>query len=201
MADENSIRKNIAENLTELRKGRGLTQIQLADIFGYSDKSVSKWERGDTSPDIETLHSLASYYGVTIDDLTHEGMAKEKINNQAKKRGPINFGVVALIASMVSIIVMINLYVVILNNTGDNHWTLFTWCIPICAFIFFIFNLVWGLKKLRPIFGSILSWTFPLALYLELGISTENGWGLWSIILLGAPLMIISILWDKIVSH
>lgn len=201
MADEKSIRKNIADNLSELRKGRGLTQIQLADIFGYSDKSVSKWEHGDASPDIETLYSLASYYGVTIDDLTREGMAKEKINDQGKKKGGINLWVIGSITSAAVLIVMINLYVIILNSMGDNHWSLFTWCIPISAFIFFVFNLIWGEKKWRPIFGTILSWSFPLGIYLELGVSTENGWGLWSIILLGAPLMIISILWDKIVSH
>lgn len=201
MAEEKSIRKIIAENLTELRKGRGLTQIQLADIFGYSDKSVSKWERGDTSPDIETLHSLASFYGVTIDDLTHEGMAKEKITQQGKKKGGINFWVIAILTSMAVLVVMINVYILILTNMGDNHWSLFTWSIPISALIFFIFNLIWGQKKWRPIFGTILAWSFPLGLYLELGVSTENGWGLWTIILLGIPLTFIAILWDKIVSH
>lgn len=201
MEDEKPIRKIIAENLSELRKGRGLTQIQLAEIFGYSDKSVSKWERGDTSPDIETLHNLASYYGVTIDDLTKEGMAKEKISNQGRKSGGINFWVIGAITSAAVVAVAINLYVFLLNNAGDNHWSIFTWCIPISALIFFIFNLIWGEKRWRPIFGTILSWAFPLGLYMELGVSTENGWGLWSIILLGAPLMIIAILWDKIVSH
>lgn len=201
MAEEKSIRKIIAENLTELRKGRGLTQIQLADIFGYSDKSVSKWERGDTSPDIETLYNLAAYYGVTIDDLTHEGMAKTKIDSHAQKKGGINFWVIGILTCMAVLVVMINLYIFLLNSTGDNHWSLFTWCLPIWALIFFIYNIIWGQKKLRPLFGSILAWSFPLGLYLELGVSTENGWSLWTIILLGAPLMIIALLWDKIVSH
>lgn len=201
MNEEKPLRKIVAENLSELRKGRGLTQVQLAEIFGYSDKSVSKWERGDTTPDLETLHSLADYYGVTLDDLTHEGMAKEKINSSVNKRKGVNVWVIAMVCCMAVVIVCINLYVVIMTNTGDNHWTLFVWWIPIDSVILFIFNCIWGPKKLRPLFGSIMSWAIPIGIYLEFGISTDNGWNMWSIILLGMPLMIIAILWDKIVSH
>lgn len=201
MDEEKSLRKIVAENLSELRKGRGLTQVQLAEIFGYSDKSVSKWEKGDTAPDLETLHSLAEYYGVTIDDLTHEGMAKQKINTSAKKRGGVNVWVIAIITCMAVLAVCINLYGVVLINTGHNHWTLFFWWVPIDSIILFIFNCIWGPKKLRPLFGSLMAWSIPIGIYLELGKSTSNGWNMWSILLLGIPLMIIAILWDKIVSH
>ena len=68
----------VANNLTELRKEKGLTQIQLAELFNYSDKAVSKWERGDTLPDLETLKALADYYQVTLDYLVHEGSRKDK---------------------------------------------------------------------------------------------------------------------------
>lgn len=140
MNEDKPLRKIVAENLAELRKGRGLTQVQLADILGYSDKSVSKWERGDTTPDLETLHNLANYYGVTIDELTHEGMAKEKVQSSAKKSGGVNVWIIAVVSCMAVVVVLINLYVVILNNTGISHWTLFVWWIPIDSVILSIFG-------------------------------------------------------------
>ena len=63
----NNIRENIGKNLTELRKQKGLTQFEVAEKFHYSDKSVSKWENGDTLPDVETLEEICEFYGVTLD--------------------------------------------------------------------------------------------------------------------------------------
>ncbi|MBR3556802.1 MAG: helix-turn-helix transcriptional regulator [Oscillospiraceae bacterium] len=51
------------ENLTKERKKRSLTQKELADALGISDKTYSKWETGENEPDIETLCRLAAYYG------------------------------------------------------------------------------------------------------------------------------------------
>ena len=66
------IRKIIGKNLSELRKNKGLTQLELAEKFNYTDRAVSKWENGDTLPDIDTLYVLCEFYGVTLDYLTHE---------------------------------------------------------------------------------------------------------------------------------
>lgn len=66
-----SIRKIIALNITENRKRLGITQSELAEKINYSDKSVSKWERGDGLPDIVTIMTLAEIFGVSVDDLLH----------------------------------------------------------------------------------------------------------------------------------
>jgi len=68
----------IAENLRALRKGKDLTQEDAAEMLNVSPQSVSKWERGDTLPDITLLPALANLYKVTIDALV--GM--DKINDQ-----------------------------------------------------------------------------------------------------------------------
>lgn len=65
-----------AENLKKLRKGKNLTQIQLADYFGYSHVAVVKWENGTREPDFATLIKLADYFEVTTDYLL--GREKEK---------------------------------------------------------------------------------------------------------------------------
>lgn len=59
----------IAENLQMLRKEKGLTQEQLAEIFGVTNQSISKWELGLSCPDITMLPKIAEFYSVTIDEL------------------------------------------------------------------------------------------------------------------------------------
>ena len=55
--------------LASLRKGRDMTQQQVADTLGVSNKTVSKWESGAGLPDIGALPALAALYGVTADDI------------------------------------------------------------------------------------------------------------------------------------
>jgi len=65
----------IAEKLTQLRTAKGVTQEEIANALGISNKTVSKWENGSSSPDISMLAALAEYYGVSTDTLlglTHD---------------------------------------------------------------------------------------------------------------------------------
>ena len=71
-ADEKLIRHRIASNIAMYRKQSGLTQSELAEKLCYSDKSVSKWERGSGAPDIYVLMMMAELFGVTVNDLVTE---------------------------------------------------------------------------------------------------------------------------------
>lgn len=62
----------LADNLIFLRNIKGLTQEQIAEVIGISRQSYSKWEQGETYPDIDKCDKLAKYYGVTIDSLVHQ---------------------------------------------------------------------------------------------------------------------------------
>lgn len=59
----------IGKKLKKQRKLRGLTQKQLANILEVSFQSVSKWERSESYPDIETLPTIAGFFGITVDEL------------------------------------------------------------------------------------------------------------------------------------
>ena len=61
----------LAENLALLRNIRGMTQEEVAEVIGISRQSYSKWEQGETIPDIEKCDRLAKLYGVSIDALVH----------------------------------------------------------------------------------------------------------------------------------
>ncbi len=70
------------ENLKRLRKEKEFTQETLADFLGVSFQAVSKWERGETYPDITMLPVISRFFGVTIDDLlgTNKSLEEQKIN-------------------------------------------------------------------------------------------------------------------------
>jgi len=67
----------IAENIKSLRKQKDMTQEDVAEILGVSAQSVSKWERGDTYPDITLLPSIANLYETSVDTL----IGMDKIND------------------------------------------------------------------------------------------------------------------------
>ncbi len=71
----------IANRLFEYRKNAGLSQDQLADKIGVSRQAVSKWERGEASPDTENLIALSEVYGVTLDELVKGKSQKTNDNN------------------------------------------------------------------------------------------------------------------------
>ena len=76
-----------ANRLCELRKAAGLSQEELADRLGVSRQAVSKWERGESSPDTDNLIELAKIYGVTIDELINgDGTQKTSAGKGAKNR-------------------------------------------------------------------------------------------------------------------
>ena len=60
---------DIGENIRYLRKLRSLTQYDIAKVVGVTCQAVSKWERGETRPDIDTLPVLSECLNVTIDEL------------------------------------------------------------------------------------------------------------------------------------
>ena len=59
------IKENFAANLSRYRKAMGITQAELAEKINYSDKAVSKWERGESLPDLVVVKTIADLFGVS----------------------------------------------------------------------------------------------------------------------------------------
>lgn len=111
--------RKIGAFISTLRKGKDLTQLELAEQLNVSHQAVSKWERGDSLPDIGTFPQIAKFFGVTVDELLNGNAAKENdvrggqvaieqlaLNRPEKISGMINIGqldldAVAHIAPMV----------------------------------------------------------------------------------------------------
>lgn len=71
-----------ADRLIELRKANGYSQEALGEKLGVSRQAISKWERGESSPDTDNLISLAEIYGITLDELINPD---KEINTDVKK--------------------------------------------------------------------------------------------------------------------
>ena len=63
----------LAEKILHLRTQLGLSQLELAEKLGVSRQSVSKWETGQSVPDLEKLIKLADLFGISVDELVREG--------------------------------------------------------------------------------------------------------------------------------
>jgi transcriptional regulator with XRE-family HTH domain len=67
--ERKGMKKTLGMMIAELRKEKGMTQLELAEKMGVTDKAVSKWERDLSCPDINSLPNLADILGVTVDEL------------------------------------------------------------------------------------------------------------------------------------
>ena len=192
------LREIIGQNLTELRKQKGYTQISLAEKLNYSDKAISKWEKGTSLPSIDVLLDLANLYGVTLDYLVKEGDSKEKKllkNDNVKRRNHI---LITLLSSILVWIVATTLYVFTYIPTKEpSLWTIFLWAVPVNAIVLIVFNGIWGKRKFLAIPVLLLIWSLLASIHLQVLMVLPEV-NLWLIYLLGIPLSIATLLWVKL---
>ena len=187
------LRKIIGKNLTELRKRHNLTQFELAEKFNYTDRAVSKWENGDTLPDVEVLYNLCEFYGVTIDYLTHEE------NSQFKKKGsPLaksnRIAITALVSSFVWMVATF-IFVYSILKHKEPLWQAYVWAVPANALALIYFNHIYFHRKLTSFIAfSLIIWGVITGVYLSIPDRAE----LWPLFLLGIPTQASLILWLNI---
>lgn len=193
MDKEEELKQTIAENLSYYRKSNNLTQAKLAELLNYSDKAVSKWERGDGFPDVFILKQLADIYHVTVNDL---------ITNKKKKK--VTFFHNRLIITLLSIgicwltaIVLFSILMMIKSNIGSDWnflWLFFIYPIPISCIIALVFAKIWGKRWYRFFIVSGIIFGTGLAIYCQLIIfpSIRDAWIIWIIC---AAIEVLNILW------
>ncbi len=77
--------KAVGSFLKELRREKGITQEQLAEIAGVSNRTVSRWETGSNMPDLDVLIELADYYEVEIREILDGERKSGKMNEELKE--------------------------------------------------------------------------------------------------------------------
>ena len=192
------LREIIGENLTELRKQKGYTQISLAEKLNYSDKAISKWENGSSLPPIDILLELANLYGVTLDYLVKDSSQKDKKllkNDNVKRRNHI---LITLLSSVLVWIIATAVYVFSYIPTKEaSLWAIFLWAVPINAIVLIVFNGIWGKRKYLLPAVMLLVWPLLAAIHLQVLVLYPDI-NLWMIYLLGVPLTVATFLWCKL---
>lgn len=123
---------NIADRIQKLRKAKGISQEQLADVVGVSRQAVSKWESEQSIPDLEKVILMSDYFGVTTDYISkgieptenNETKAGGKFSNKVKATVCMSFG---LIANFVIYIVSRFVEVPIPYSSIQNGHRVFEW--------------------------------------------------------------------------
>ena len=197
---ENTVRKMAAKNLIELRKRKNFTQGELAEMLNYSDKTISKWENGDSLPDISVLASLAEIYGITLDDLIHENAA-EKVADKAEEKKALeryNQWIILSLSVVVVFLIATLIFVYLKLKANIDYWQAFVWAVPVSCLA-----LLWKNRKsekgikmskvYRAVVLSVLCWSLLAAVYLQL-----LEYRVWLIFILGIPVELIIWLSSKL---
>lgn len=105
------------EKLQELRKSRGLTQEELAEVLYVSRTAISKWESGRGYPSIDSLKEISNYFSVSIDDL----LSGEKLISIAAKENQSNIqNICDLLLGMVDVCSFMLIVLPLYPNTVDG---------------------------------------------------------------------------------
>ena len=183
----------VADNLIFLRKQNKLTQLEVAEKLNYSDKSVSKWEHGETLPDIEVLKKLSDLYGVSLDYIVSEEKPEEKTKFYKKANNKQNQIIISLLG--ISFVWLASVLIFVYSNIilNANYWLVFIWALPVCCVVLFYFNKMWGNRKWLYIIVSCFVWTLLLSVYLQ--FLTYN---MYLIFLIALPVQVAIVLWSKL---
>ncbi len=191
MQEDKDIKLIIAKNLANLRKNKKITQTELAEQFGYSDKAISKWENGDTLPDIQTLYQLCEFYNVTLDFLVSEQSFDEKIKyiNHLNKRVIINNSLIELLYCSFVWILAVIIYVYLFTFSEINYWQIFIWALPATTIVMLLFTKVRKQKLYTFIVRSLFFWTLVTACYIQF-----IEYNIWPLFFLMIPIQVALIL-------
>ena len=193
MENENNQQELLAKNLVYYRKASGLTQLELAEKFNYSDKSISKWERGEGFPDVFVLKSLADFYGITIDDFYSE--QHKKIAKQSQKRKQIYLRLLSIgIGWLVTVLSFFLLNVLLDKSLPFIPWLVFIYGTLLTSIIWLVWEFIYHNKLLRMFAASSIIWTATLTNYLTFLLVLPDV-NLSLIFIVAATLQVLEVIW------
>ena len=183
------IKSIVSANLAALRKQKGVTQAELAEKLNYSDKAISRWEKGDTLPDLNVLYEICEFYGITMNDLTSKSCVAPKIDDKAKKLQR-TYRLWICILAAASIMLFASLWFIFnLVAGGDVLWIAFLWAIPCACAVFMLIGRTLFNWIVHFVLGSVTLWSTITATVFHIQFFTDLKSGaVWLLFILGIPL-------------
>lgn len=188
------LKQIIAKNITALRKEARLTQAEIAEKINYTDKAVSKWERGESIPDVEILKKITDLFDVPFDYLLQDEHKDEKPKTKHGLSRHNRIAITYLAAAGVWLVAAILFFFMNLKGLADT-WKLFVAAIPATFVVFLVFNTIWGKKRYFFIILSVLVWTLLGFAYIM-----ALKYNLVFIFCIGIPAQIMIVIWSRMVA-
>ena len=203
--DDEKLKNLIGMNISAYRKRAGLTQAGLAERLNYSDKAVSKWERGESVPDVVTLVQLAEQFGITVNDLLEDpdalpqraGTVQEAMEQVVQKtlKRKADKKIILMLSSVLVWFVALFLFVVISSFNIPYSWLAFFFAVPANAIVLLTLRSAWHDFRWNRSLISIIMWGSLVSIYATIMIFAHLN--LWKIFLLGIPGQIAILLWFR----
>ena len=203
--DSEKLKNLIGKNIAAHRKRCGLTQAGLAEKLNYSDKAISKWERGESVPDVMTLAQLAEQFEISVNDLVTDPNelpertgavqnAMEKVVAKTMKRKADKKIILGLSALLVWFVAL--LAYVVLGSLGFEESALaFLYAIPATAIVLLSLRSAWHDFRWNKTYISAIVWGCLLSIHMTLLVLCHIN--VWRIYLLGIPGQIAIFLWFR----
>ena len=176
-----------ASNIIKLRTEAGLTQAELGEKLNYSDKTISKWERGEAIPDAYVLTQMAEIFGVTVDYLLSSHDAWESPEQQAARQEEAGYSVNMIIAiSVLGVWTMALTIFVLLWLFDIILWETFIVALPVSILTYMVLICVFRRRKhLQFVIAAFVLSMFIL-LYFTLPMQKP-----WQLFLIAVPAEVI----------
>ena len=195
---QDELRRAVSVNLTHLRRAAGMTQAGLAERINYTDKAVSKWERGESVPDVAVLKTLADLFGVTVDYLITEKHGEDAYyplaelkRKRANRATIICMGVLGVWFLAVVAFMGIDFF----NPALFWAWLVFIYAVPASLVVWLVLNTVWFRGRGNTFLISGLIWSLLCSLHLTV---LYFGYQIGLIYILGAPAQVIVLLSTRV---
>ena len=199
------IKTMLGKNIGAHRKRQGLTQAGLAEKLNYSDKAISKWERGESIPDVLTLMQLSELFGVTVDDLLQDpnrlpeetspmvGRMEKAVEKHLKRKAD-KLSILGLSSILVWFVALL-LFVIISSLGIEKSWLAFICAVPANAIVLLSLLSAWRDFRWNKTLVSIIMWGCLLSLYMSLYLFGQIN--IWKLFLLGIPGQLAIFLWFR----
>ena len=190
MENIENLNKVIGKNISRYRKHFDMTQSELAEELSYTDKAVSKWERGESLPDVVVLVKICDIFGITMNELCYE-----RNTFKTEKVAPIkrmkHFYIAMLSVGLCWLVATIAFTMLLIFAPQlSKKWLAFIYTIPVSAIVMVVLNSKWGKRVWNFVFVSLIIWGTLLSICLSI-----NYQSLYWLYLIGIPLEILTFIW------
>lgn len=189
------LKSTIAKNLVELRTQARLTQLQVAEILNYSDKAVSKWERGEAIPDVRVLVQLSELYGISLDKLVKgtEVAAEVKPKRIIISKRAFIAVLSVILVWFIATGIFATLYFI--TPIAQYAWLVFVAAPLPMGIVLTVLSALWGNRITKAASCSLIVWSCAVIVHVCVKIFVPDYKQIFVLYIVAAVFEILIILW------